>query len=275
MWMIPYGWKVERSRSSMMLTCPESAARIVVHEALTPIADLASMIAAAKLPDFAFDRSRLERMVTSEGDRAFLVGGVAGCVAMELGFVLLDDTYVRFVGTGSNMEQVATTVRELVLSTRVFVASQRRRRFWYRTPPGWRKAASEHEDTWLAPSFPTHRSCITVLRAVPVLMRSQHQAVADLLGARDGIGEAPVMRPLVTRAGLMGSRWVRPVRSDDGVALDIIVVALSDRSYDYFVRAIVPRGQTHELVELLESIEPLPNVALVSVLAASHAYLAS
>lgn len=259
----------------MSLTCPKGSARIVAHEALTPIADLWSMIAAAKLVDFVVDRARLERMVTAEGDRAFLVSGTAGCVAMELGFVLLDDTYVRFVGTGRNREHVAAIVRELVLSTRVFVASQRRRRFWYRTPPGWRKASSELEDTWLAPAFPTHRSCITVLRAVPVSMRSQHSTVADLLGAREGIGEAPVMRPLMTRAGLMGSKWVRPVRSDDGLELDVIVVAIGDRSYDYFVRAIGPRGQTRELAALLESIEPLPNVALVSVLAASHAYLAS
>jgi hypothetical protein len=273
--MIPKGWKVERSKSSMMLTCPRSSSRIVVHEGLRPIADLSSLIAAAKLPDFTMDRPRLQRMVTSEGDRAFLVSGVAGCVSMELGFVLLDDTYVRFVGTGANIELVAATVRELVLSTRVFVASQRRRRFWYRTPPGWRKASSEVEDTWLAPTYPTHRACFTILRAVPVSMRAQHSTVADLLGAREGIGEAPIMRPLMTRAGLMGSRWVRQVRSDDGVELDIIVVALSDRSYDYFVRAIVPRGHTQELVDLLESIEPLPNVALVSVLAASHAYLAS
>ncbi len=275
MWMIPTGWKVERTRNTMMLTCPQSMARIVVHEALRPIADLSSMIAAAKLQDFTIDRSRLERMVTSEGDRAFLVSGVSGCASMELGFVLLDDTYVRFVGTGTNREVVAATIREMVLSTRVFVASQRRRRFWYRTPHGWRRASTEVEDTWLAPTFPAHRSCITVLRAVPVSMRSQHSTVADLLGAREGIGEAPVMRPLMTRSGLMGSRWVRQVRSDDGVELDIIVVALSDRSYDYFVRAIVPRGQTQELAELLESIEPLPTVALVSVLAASHAYLAS
>lgn len=273
--MIPSGWKVERSRNTMMVTCPHKTARIVVHEALRPIADLSSMIAAAKLADFTLDRSRLERMVTSEGDRAFLVSGVAGCTQIELGFVLLDDTYVRFVGTGSNAERVAATVREMVLSTRVFVASQRRRRFWYRTPPGWRKATAEIEDTYLAPTYPTHRSCITVLRAVPVSMRAQHSTVADLLGAREGIGEAPVMRPLMTRNGLMGSRWVRQVKSDDGIDLDIIVVALSDRSYDYFVRAIVPRGQTQELLALLESIEPLPTVALVSVLAAQHAYLAS
>ena len=249
MWAVPKGWQLERKGDVMMLA--SQTGRIVVQEGLRPVAEIDALVAAVRLADFTL--ASVQRLVTCEGERGIVASGVAGNATIELGFVLLDDSYVRVVGHG---EGVAPVVRELVTSTRAYLAAPRRRRFWYRTPPGWRRIESPGGiETCLAPDYPAHRASISIPRALPIAAREQFSVVRELLGTDE---EPPPPTPIKTQTGLTGMRWMREQISDDGVALEVMVVALSDGTYDYFARAIMPHGEQHVFADFIESIEPVP-----------------
>ena len=196
MWVIPNGWRIADRRDGLRLVSTSGC--ITIHEGLAPIADTETLVAGAGGGAI----ERVECVVTCEGESALLVT----LEALSLGFVLLDDTYIRFVGRGS----VATTVRELVIATRLYLNGQRRRRFGYRVPRGWTRACRHSDETWLAPEYPARRASLTVLRALPISARAELSPVPDLLGASDALH-----LPIATRAGLRGLHWRRSIMSDD------------------------------------------------------------
>lgn len=248
MWAIPKGWSYERRVDAIILSRTNGAGRIVIQEGLRPAGTLDEMVTAAELPRFELDRASIERLATCEGERAFVARGSVRDLVLELGFVLLDDTYVRVTGHGPG---TAAVVRELVVATRAFLARDRRRGFGYTPPAGWTRLPGRSEDTWLAAG---QHGSITVPRALPVAAGEQTAVVRDLFG--DDL--PPPSMPVATSNDLRGSVYTRTVTSDDGSELELVVVALTDGRYDYVARGIVPRADIASFYELIDSIEPLP-----------------
>src|SRR5262245_29185745 len=244
MFALPAGWTIRGTQPAIELV--GAAGRIVVEEGVRP-----------------FDRARMfdelaganaEHLVTCEGELAALVR--AGS-AVE-GFVFLDDSYVRAVGTGE-LDQLGVCMRELVVGMRFYLGPLRRRWFRYQPPSGWRRAAAPSGDeTWLGPADPDHRSSLTVPWALPSYARAEASLVKTLLGLAEVAGEADHV-PLVVGA-LAGYRWER---AHDGMA--IVVAGLSEGQYDYFVRLIAPAGTDLDVLDrVLASIEPIPSVSVRS-----------
>lgn len=254
MWTIPKGWKVEHRSDALVLSRDRGAGRIVIQEGLRPVGTIDELVAAIELPRFELERASIEHLATCEGERAVVARGHVRELAFELGFVLLDDTYVRMTGHGPGTAEV---LRELVVATRAFLGRARRRTFSYAPPPGWTRLRSgSGDDTWLAPGYPALRGSITVPRALPVSAREHMSIVRDLLGLAENV-PPPSLR-VATSKDLTGSLWTRTVTSDDGLELELVVVALTDGVYDYFARAILPREENGVVYELLDSIESLP-----------------
>jgi hypothetical protein len=84
--------------------------------------------------------------------------------------------------------------------------------------------------------------------------------VNTLLGLTEVLGPEPEAIPIATRPELAGERRERRITAD-GDELAIVVVALTDRRYDYVVRMIAPVGSDEDwsvFDKLLASIEPIP-----------------
>jgi hypothetical protein len=259
MWIPPDGWTIEHGEEASVLVSPDHTGRIVLQEGLRPVGDdIEALIRALAIPGFALESS--ERIVTREGERALIASGRAGGAPLELGFVLLDDTYARVIGhAAGDRAELAAVVRQLVVSTRVFLGAPRRRGFWYVAPRGWtRTDTGSGDETWLAAGYPRHRASITVARALPIAARDHISMVRQLLEG----ATVPSSKMATTHRGLAGLRWTRTIISDDGIELVVAVVALTDSSYDYFVRAIMPAAELALFDELLESIEPVARPAL-------------
>jgi hypothetical protein len=259
MWIPPDGWRIEHGEDASVLVSPDGTGRIVLQEGLRPVGvDIGALIRSLAIPGFALEST--ERVVTCEGERALIASGRAVGAPIELGFVLLDDTYARVIGhAAGDRAALATVVRQLVVSTRAFLGVPRRRGFWYVAPRAWaRTDTGSGDETWLAPEYPKHRASITVARALPIAAREVVSIVRQMLEG------ATVPSPAVasTHRGLAGSRWTRTIISDDGIGLVVVVVALTDSTYDYFVRAIMPASEVAVFDELLESIEPVTRPAI-------------
>ena len=218
---IPDGWRVERARDAVVLARGEH--RIAVHHGLSGAPDLASLVAATALERCELVRE--EHFVTCEGEHALLARGRVGSSAIALGFVFLDDTYVRALARAPHLDDddaLARGVRELVQSMRLFLGETRRRRCRYAPPLGWRAIACEPDDTWLAPDYPTHRASITVARALPVASRDHVSMVRTLLEL-DRDSPPPPSSGVATPRGLTGERWLRSIEVA-GAAMDVVVV---------------------------------------------------
>jgi hypothetical protein len=259
MWIPPDGWTIEHGEKASALVSPDGTGRIVLQEGLRPVGDeIEELLRSVAIPELALESS--ERIVTCEGERALIASGRAGGAPIELGFVLLDDTYARVIGhAAGDRAAFAAVVRQLVASTRAFLGVPRRRGFWYVAPRGWvRTHTGSGDDTWLAPGYPKHRASITVARALPIAGRELVSMVRQLLEG----ATVPSSTVATTHRGLAGSRWTRTIISDDGIELVVVVVALTDSKYDYFVRAIMPAAELAVFDELLESIEPVARPAI-------------
>jgi len=242
---LPTGWTVRRMQPAIELVC--DAGRIVIDEGIRP-----------------FDRARMfeelacsahvEYLVTHEGELAALARSESSVV----GFVFLDDSYVCAVGTG-DMAEVERCMRELVPAMKFYCGSSRRRWFRYQPPAGWRRVeAANGDETWLAPSYPAERLSLTVPWALPSYARAEASLVRTLLGMAEVAGE-PSQMPLVL-GRLTGYRWERVVES-----MVVVVAAVTDERYDYYVRSIAPVGTKLDAFDhVLASIEPIPVVATKS-----------
>jgi hypothetical protein len=254
MWTPPDGWTATHGKDATVLVSPDGTGRIVLQEGLRPVGDhIDALVRALAIPGFMLDSA--ERAVTCEGERALIASGRAAGAPIELGFVLLDDTYARVIGhAAGDRAAFAAVVRRLVVSTRAFLGTPRRRGFWYVAPHGWtRTDTGSGDETWLAADYPKQRASITVARALPIAAREHVSMVRQLLeGAM-----LPSSTLASTHRRLTGSRWTRTITSDDGIELVVVVVALTDSTYDYFARAILPAAELAVFDELLETIEPV------------------
>jgi hypothetical protein len=256
------GWKLLRHAGRSLLVTPCGGA-ICVEEGLRPVATIAELVRGLRLPaGCAVAEASIEELVTDEGEYGGLARGRAGDAALCFGFVLRDESYVRFVGRAplAAASALAAAVREIVIATRVYLGEARQRRFRFRAPSGWRALETAGEQTWVPRDYPERRSAITLLPALPAAARSGAAAVAGLL-CRDEIPGAlsPAM-PIATRRGLAGWRWQLRCARQDGVGVDVQVVALSDGRFDYLARLIVGAAEEDRAVfgALLDSIEPVP-----------------
>ena len=158
MFSVRAGWQVVRSQDAVELAAPDG--KIVVHEGLHSAGLTGDLVTAMHIPGFRLEPGSVEHVVTCEGELGLVAAGQAGEAILKLGFVLADDTYTRVIGRAASSETaglVASVVRDIVISTRMFLGNPRRRRFRYVPPAGWRhKPNSSGEDTWLAPDYPTH-----------------------------------------------------------------------------------------------------------------------
>lgn len=269
MFPLPEGWHLASSDDRVeLVSSTGKAGSIVIEEGLRPVAAVPVLIAGLQVGGLELEPA-IERTVTCEGEHGALALGRAGATRYAFGFVLLDDTYVRVVGTAGDdvaATAVGQAVRGLVLSMRLYTGEPRRRRFRYRPPGGWTVAfAGSGDETWFAPDYPRHRASITVPRALPTAARLQFSLVRTLLGLTEAPTKPSEPTRLVTAHGLVGLRWQRTTAGANGVEMAIVVVALSDARYDCVVRLVAPSG-THEdqttFARLVDSIEPVPRASV-------------
>jgi hypothetical protein len=259
MFAVPPGWRMTSTADGIVLTANHPG-HIVVDEDLQLTGRILDVIGSLESQIII---ANVERLVTIEGEYAAIARGRTETEAYCLGFVFFDDSYMRVTGASPNAhaDAVAAAVREIVITTRAWLGNPRRRRFLYDAPTGWRRfVTTSGDETWRSPT-----AGITVPRALPIASRAQMSIAATLL-ALELPADAPPADSVTTRHGLAGHRWLRtiPLGGDE---VDVVVVALTDERYDYFVRLIAPHGAQAErsvLDALVDSIEPLPTTSAVA-----------
>jgi hypothetical protein len=265
----PPGWRATRVEDGLWLvptvTPPFAEIRYRLRHPLEPLPELM----ARKLTPPGFVVQSLtppEALVTDEGEYASLIvvrGLLDGRpVQRDIGMVYGDDYYALLLGVvveAARFAEMTELVRQLVRSDRQLLGTQRRRRFRYVPPAGWREQQWDFESTWIAPDLPSLR--LTVLPALPS-QGAGRAAVAQLV-ATNLHGQFVVTRsdgpePAQSQHGLSGQRWRLAGRLDAQEMVRHIVI-LQDERYIYCARleTVDERG-LDALAALVASIEPIP-----------------
>jgi hypothetical protein len=251
---IPYGWTAHRFGDRLVLRPEdgEETMRIEYREAMRPLSDVREILAVGNA----------ERLVTHEGEYAWLVRIDEPEARREIGVVLGDADFSLFTGVAvdpTRFDELSRTVRTLVLSESLMLGV-RRRRYLYQAPVGWTSEVCGHEIV-LRPEVPetaTATASIRVLPAWPAAALS-HGALQELIEP-DATSE---MREMETPPGLSGSMWTTICAANDGTPRQRMTAILSDDRYAYPVRFEADDDEQLWALKLaferlVESVEPLP-----------------
>ncbi len=158
----------------------------------------------------------------------------------------------------AEFEQV---VRNLTVGS-VMLLGHRRRRFFYRRPPGWQALATQYTTRYIPPGYPNDAAMITVMAALPA--GGSHwflESVLNELRERNAVvgqvaaPERFMMGTLDIHRWRLTSQLGTEVRAHEAVLL---------QDYDYVYRVRLDRAPDNQAAltafeTLCGSIEPLPS----------------
>ena len=249
---VPPGWSERRSGNATLLVPLEpNVHSIRIDERITPLRAFRTIITEVlqRSPAFGQTSSRaINRFMTDEGEfaAAMTVGGVerTRSVWHVIAAVFGDDVFTVYDGrtTGPSFDELERTVFELAKRHRQYFGV-RRRRFYFRPPPGWHVVGGLHLDVAMFPGdYPVHTSVMQVSPAMPLVAIGAATPIDDLDRQDDAAGLAlePSVSlagtPLQTRGGLAGYEWRRVRYGFSGFKIARHIVELRDQVYAYRFR---------------------------------------
>jgi hypothetical protein len=158
-----------------------------------------------------------------------------------------------------HFDEFGRVVTYLTEST-VLMLGTRRRRYFYKRPPGWQALATPFTSRYIPPDYPNNLAMITMYAALPGAGISHwflETIVSDMRGR--GAAVKTISEPeTVSYAGLEGNRWV--IESERDNARRHIAVVLRDK--DYIYRARLDHGPSNQegrraFDAMLASLEPI------------------
>ncbi|MCA9678027.1 MAG: hypothetical protein H6708_28160 [Kofleriaceae bacterium] len=245
------GWQVRYLADGVALSPPPGVARggMRIRERIQPLARARDVVATARdqMAGFgALTVSPLETFPTCEGEYAAVctIAATGGPRPYErtIGLVWGDYAYTQIDGGTDDdaaFAQYRQGVRDLTYYHALGLGEQRRRRFAYAPPPGWRGYPRGLITEWYAPGFPADHGFISVFparaggdTAAAELDRLLHE-MSWFGFARDALDEP---EPIGSDDGLTGHAW-RPVgRFGTGPTLHFEVAVLHDDRFTYVLR---------------------------------------
>ena len=269
MFPVPDGFRAVRAGDKQLLHLEAGHGMLSYEEGLRPRRPAPELVVGdLELPEgFVLTAGSAERGCTCEGELALLAKGTGslakGSCTAEYGFIFLDETLIRVVAAASDDvagARVHEALRQVVVGTRLFLGSPRRRRFLYRPPSGWLATADGWHTTWRPPGESAPRTSLTVPAALPTSARGDVSLAGTLLGV-PGLTPPPPLSNVRNPFGLEGFIWNRVLERAEGPELRVLVVTLADDTYDYAARLIAPMDSQpdREIFEaLVSTIHPLP-----------------
>ena len=249
---VPPGWSERRSGNATLLVPLEpSVQSIRIDERVTPLRAFPAIVAEVlqRSPAFVQTSKRaINRLMTDEGEfaAAVTIGGVerTRSVWHAIAVVFGDDVFTVYDGrtTEPSFDELERVVRDLAKRHRQYFGV-RRRRFYFRPPPGWHVVGGLHLDAAMFPGdYPVHTSVMQVWPAMPLVAIGSTTPIDDLDRQDDAAGLAldPTVSlggtPLQTRGGLAGHEWRRVRYGFSGFKVVRHIVELRDQVYAYRFR---------------------------------------
>ncbi len=213
--------------------------RIDVHERLSPLRRAREIFDAAL---GAPTTVPFRECATREGEPAALLGVASSARHALVGIAFGDDSYRLVVGHTTDVAragEIAACVRRLTLELPLGLGEDRRRRYRYIPPTGWRSLTRHGLITeWFAPKYPSNPTTITVFPSSPMrelasraFDRSMHEMRWNGFVEHTRSGPFALAAPrLHTEAlHLVGARR-------DGKAAHIDLVLMHDNTRVYMLR---------------------------------------
>jgi hypothetical protein len=272
------GWRRIFLADGLVLIPPEGvrAGSIRVRAKVRPLVRAETMLAAltGQIPPSytGVTVDKPLRMHTIEGEYALLFHVTArqGSQSFQrtAGMILGDDSFDTVDGVSTVPDQFADVrgaVETLVYSYSLGLGERRRRRYFYKLPPGWSGIARPRSTVWLPPDFPANKAMITVFDARPATLTPplvQDRALWEDLSGDFKQEERPPQFPVMNRHQL-GGRVVILSGQYPGAKRELIHnAALFDDRHIYFSRLESTEEQLTAnraaFATIVESIEPLP-----------------
>lgn len=256
------GWTWDLRATGIVLTHP-TLGRIHYRERVMPMRTASAILRA--LPAIAGSTAIappvVERARTREDELAAIATIDGEAHSRAVGIVWLDDWYAVIDAHGDAGERDArlALVRRLVESD-AHLRGDRRRRFLYRPPAGWRGALiPPYHAYWLHPAFPREPTSIAVFPAIPRAVRELEPAalVATLGGLAPGAQAPARVTHAMTNAHGLVVHELEAAVDDDRVRAFVV---LEDRRYYYpiLLETTAAHVATHTptLRALVQTVEP-------------------
>jgi hypothetical protein len=210
--------------------------------------------------------------LTRAGEHAALLGVASAARHGLLGVAYGDDSYRLVVGHTTDVAragEIAACVRRLTLELPMGLGDDRRRRFRYMPPAGWRSLTRHGLITeWFAPKFPSNPTMITVFPSSPMrelpsraFDRSLHEMRWGGFSERSSAGPFALEMPQLQAEEMhFAGTW------RDGKPACIDIVVLFDAARTYVLRLDHDGTNTDEnravLYDLARSVQPIGRAAV-------------
>jgi hypothetical protein len=269
------GWERRTCEGGLLLLAPDpklGVIRIRTGAPLRPLRAVADEIAATG-PDgsAATLRPPPRPLVTAEGEHGAVFEYDVESPKLRfrrvVAIVLGDHELTIFDGRAFSPEghDLTDKVAALASTFPLGLGSDRWRPFVYAPPPGWNRRARAHCDLWIAPSYPTTTSVISVFHARPMESRAPATDFARIfmdLPAEFGRAEPLDREELKLPSGL-GGTLVTYRAVLDGQTRLATTASLSDGRYVHVLRLECDEAQRAAhgpiFARLLGSAEPIPS----------------
>jgi hypothetical protein len=260
----PRGARLEPLPDGFAFLFDDPTTRIEVHERIAPLRRARAIFDAALGVTTSVP---IREYLTKEGEHAAMLGVASTSRHALLGVVYGDDSYRLVVGHTSDVAragEIATCVRQLTLELPLGLGEDRRRRFRYTPPSGWRSLSRHGLITeWFAPRFPLDPTRITVFPSSPIrevpsrtFDRSMYEMQWGGFVPSSTLGPFPLAMTQLDAVQLqLGGAW------HDGVRAEITIVVLHDNTRTYVMRLDHDGSRTDEnretLYALARSVRPI------------------
>lgn len=273
------GWAKMPMADGIVLVPQEGppAGGIRIHERCRPLRRFSAILTdiIAGLPEHhtSLQIGPLQRLVTHEGEHAGLITLTAktqdgGPAERTIGIILGDDSYAMVDGAVIKPERFAEVRQMVQLITEGFflgLGDQRRRRYFFTPPSGWRGLGRVHTSRYYHPQYPREPAIITVHDTRPATVTvsevTDRLLFQDFTGGLERDPPAPPT-PIVARSGLAGQIVRISGHHPSGRHLAFVQATLVDSRFSYTIvlETTVEALPKHlpTLTEMALSIVPVP-----------------
>ncbi|MFN0253377.1 MAG: hypothetical protein ACKV2T_41285 [Kofleriaceae bacterium] len=265
---LPADAHFEATSDGFAFVFADPTTRIQVYERLVPLRGAREIFDAALGAPTTIP---YRECLTRAGEHAALLGVATTARHGLLGVAYGDDSYRLVVGHTTDVTRagdIAACVRRLTLELPMGLGDDRRRRYRYSPPAGWRSLTRHGLITeWFAPKFPSNPTMITVFPSSPLRELPSRAFDRNIHEMRwGGFSERSSAGPLALAMPQLQAEEMHFVGTwRDGAPAYVDLVVLFDTARTYIVRLDHDGTHTDEyravLYDLARSVQPIGRTA--------------